>query len=190
MRHSTRVALAGVLAAVGSALAFSAHAGTASVVGTVDASSPTMSVVLISPPNCLTQSGTIVGYRTHPFSVTLDGTYALDVDILSGNSSIYLYENAFDPSNGTVNCVAADNSAPIGISYLLSAANQYIAVVFDDTFAQPGTTYRLTIDGPGNILIAVASAGPIAVPTLSAFGLMGLSGLIAGAAAMRARRRA
>lgn len=126
-------------------------AGSASVSGTLDGSDPTMPVVLISSPNCTRQGTTPVAYDAYAFHVDTAGVYTLSLAVGSGNLSLYLMTEDFNPANGFPTCLAADNSAPISFSFALEANTTYIAVPFDDSFAQGGGTYTLTIDGPGNV---------------------------------------
>lgn len=131
--------------------ALPAFAGSASVSGTLTPGAPTMPVVMITPPDCAGQGITQVLYHAIAFSVDTAGTYTLDLNIGSGDISLYLMTAAFNPAAGFPTCLAADNADPISVSYGLAANTTYIAVPFDDTFAQAGGSYTLTISGPGNV---------------------------------------
>ncbi len=130
---------------------FTAAAATVGVTGTIDSGDPTMPVVFISSPNCLGLGFVNIHYETYTVFVDTAGVYSFDLTSTGEFASIYLYEGSFDPANGTVNCVAADNSSPINVTYPLTVGTPYIVVVFDDTFEQTGGDYSLTISGPGNI---------------------------------------
>lgn len=127
-------------------------AGSASVSDTFPVGgSPTMPVVFISPPNCTGQGVAAVQYHAHAFSVDVAGNYTLDLGIGSGNLSLYLMTAGFNPAAGFPTCLSGDNADPISVSFALAANTIYIAVPFDDTFAQSGGSYTLTISGPGNV---------------------------------------
>ncbi len=134
-------------------------AGTATHSGVLDASDPTMPVVMISPPNCSSQGAFPVAYEATMFSVGETGVYTLSLTSTGGFASFYLYAGSFDPGNGMANCVAADNSAPKQIVYNLVQNTTYYVVVIDDTFAQSGGSYTVQFSGPGDIYLGSAS-GP------------------------------
>lgn len=160
--------------------------------GTIDLSSPQMPVIFITTPNCTGQGVTPVLYASHPFVVTLDGTYHVEVLSDAGFASIYLFEATFDPNNGFPTCIAGDNSGnPVELDEPLLAGVQYFAVPFDDTFAQVGGNYTLTLSGPGGIFPG-GGAPVVAIPTLSQWGLGALAVLLAvgGFLALRRRLRA
>ncbi len=134
-------------------------AGNASISGTIDASNPTMPVVFISTPNCTGPGASLVHYEAIPFSVDADGSYTIEVTSDGGFASMYIYENSFDPANGFVNCIAADNSGnPVSVSESLTAGTSYFLVVFDDTFDQLGGNYSASFSGPGNISVGSEGA--------------------------------
>ncbi len=130
-----------------------ASAGSATLNGVLDASDPTMPVVIIWPPQCLSQGGNLVYHEATLFSVGTSGVYTLDLTSTGGFASFYLYEAGFDPANGMANCVAADNSAPKQIVYSLTQDAAYYVVVFDDGIGQPGGSYTVEFSGPGDIYI-------------------------------------
>lgn len=137
----------------------SVFAGSASISGTIDTTDPKLPVVFISTPNCTGQGASLVLYETIPFTVDADGIYSIDVLSDAGFASVYLYENSHDPANGTVNCIAADNSGnPVNVSESLTAGTQYFLVLIDDTFAQVGGAYTASFSGPGNIALGASAA--------------------------------
>jgi hypothetical protein len=133
-----------------------ASAGSATVSGILGAGDPSMPVVFISPPNCTGQGVAPVQYEATRFTVDTDGTYTLSLTSAGNFASLYLYAGSFDPTNGTANCVAGDNSAPKGITFGLTAGTAYFVVAFDDTFAQTGGAYSVAISGPGAISLGEA----------------------------------
>lgn len=140
-----------------------ALAGSASVTGTFPPNgSPTMAVIYITSPDCVGQSSEPVQYRAQPFWVETAGTYTLDLAIGSGDLGLYLMTAAFDPAAGFPACLAADNVAPIGVSFALAPDTIYFAVPFDDTFSQDGGAYTLTASGPGIVHFGwLPGAGPV-----------------------------
>lgn len=158
--------------------------------GTLDGSDPTMPVVFIVPPNCIGQGVAPVLYEARPFYVTATGTYNLSQASLPASfASWYLYEYSFNPLAGMTNCVAAMNGAadPLATNVTLQAYRQYIAVPFDDTGAQAGGTYTMTITGPG--VIAEGAPAMTAVPTLHPWALFSLAALLGLGGLLRSRRR-
>ncbi|MBL8132730.1 MAG: PPC domain-containing protein [Anaerolineae bacterium] len=154
-----RVVLFGILILVTALGVWSVFAGSASVSGTLDGSEPKMPVVFISSPNCTGQGAALVGYDAYAFSVDAAGVYTLDLADPSGNLSLYLMTADFNPAAAFPNCLAADNSGTISVSFALAANTTYYAVPFDDTFSQAGGSYTLTISGPGNVYFAGMSSG-------------------------------
>ncbi|MBK8029953.1 MAG: hypothetical protein IPK17_10675 [Chloroflexi bacterium] len=71
------------------------------------------------------------------------------------DSAIYLYSGTFEPANPAANCYAASNINPISLSVSLTAGTVYTLVVIEDSFAQDGMAYNLTISGPGNVSLPV-----------------------------------
>jgi uncharacterized repeat protein (TIGR01451 family) len=147
--------------------------------GTLDASDPSMAVVSINgtTDTCGTQGATLVHYDVIPFTPLTTGahTFSLSSDLVPATTfefaSLYLYEGSFDPTNATVNCVAADNDAdpPTGdkiVTYTPTVGTPYFVVVFDDTFVQVGGSYELTIDAPpiADLGVSITSAGGAHVP--------------------------
>ena len=158
-------------------LAAPASAGTLTLTGVIDSSDPQMPVVFISTPECTSLGAALVYYEARPFYVTAPGTYNLSLASAGGFASLYLYELEFDPTNGLLNCIAASNSGdPVEIDEGLIASRQYIAVPFDDQFAQLGGSYELTISGPGDI--REGSASVLEIPTASTLGLLVLAALL------------
>lgn len=118
---------------------------------------PTMAVVTISSPNCASQGSTQVRYDAYQFTVDVSGMYDFSATrpAVSGTlTSIYLMNSSFNPAAALGNCLAGDNTGnPTTFSFSLTAGTVYYFVVFDDTFAQSGTTYTASINGPGNITV-------------------------------------
>lgn len=167
-----------------------AFADTVTINGTMTTGDPTLPVVFITSPDCTGQGVTPVLYNSYPFTVTADGTY--HVEVLSdagGFASIYLFSPTFDPVNPFPTCIAGDNSGnPVDVDEALTAGTQYFAVPFDDTFAQVGGAYTLTLSGPGAILVE-GQEPPLAIPTLSTLGLATLAALFLAAGLVALRRR-
>ena len=143
-------------------------AGSATLTGTLTPGDPTMPVVFISPPNCTAQGVSPVLYHVYAFTVDASGTHNFSQTSPDGFASLYLFEGSFNPAAAFPDCIAADNSGnPVSFSASLTAGTQYFAVPFDDTFAQAGGDYTLSIDGPGNILFAgAACAYPLPAGTV------------------------
>ncbi len=179
-----RKALRGILLATVGLMAGSALAGTLTFSGDLQPPSPTMPVVFIAPPLCTGQGATPVTYRRFPIHVTEAGVYTMDLTFPAGSPSIYLFEGSFNPAAAFPTCVQADNSAPKQIVFNLNVGTDYFVVVFDDSFAQDSGAFSVTINGPGNIL-----AGISPIPTLSEWGVILLSTLLALGAIVSIRRR-
>lgn len=128
-----------------------AWAGEASVGGTIGAGDPTMPVISISDPNCTIQSAFMVAYHSYPFTVSADGHYTFTLPSTGDFASLYIFEGGLDPANPFPTCIGGWNIDPINASIYLVAGVQYIAVPFDDTFAQLGGDYTLNASGPGTI---------------------------------------
>jgi hypothetical protein len=145
VRRLTRFVL--VLAMVGPALMMgtgTSNALTATYTGTITTADPTMPVVLITTPVCVSQAVFPVHYQVIEFPHPLPGTHSFSMTSTNGFASAYLYEGSFDPSNPLENCVAADNGAdPIEITYDFLRGTPYFLVVFDDQFAQAGGDYEV-----------------------------------------------
>jgi hypothetical protein len=184
------------------ALSFAAPAlaGTATFPGTWEVGGPTMPVVAISTPNCTAQLATPVRYKEHPFHVTVSGIYNFSETVVPntpGNlASLYVMSENFDPAAGLATCLFASNNGsppatPTTLAANLTAFTPYIAVAFDDTFAQSGESYVLTVSGPGDILVFEAPS-ILEIPTLSPWGLALLAALLAlgGLALVRRSRLA
>jgi hypothetical protein len=121
-----------------------ASALSATYTGTITVADPTMPVVTISTPLCVSQAVFPVHYQVIEFPRPLPGTHSFSMTSTGGFASAYLYEGSFDPSNPLENCVAADNGFdPIEITYDFLRGTPYFLVVFDDTFAQLGGDYEV-----------------------------------------------
>jgi len=148
----------------------SALAGSASVTGTIDGADPTMPVVFISTPNCTGQGVSPVHYEVHSLQVDTAGVYTVTVSSPANLASVYVYATSFDPTNGLANCVGGSNSgSPTTLTINLDPSITYFVVPFDDTFAQTGGSYTLTVDGPGGVNLGVGGCG-ISIPEGSVVG--------------------
>lgn len=146
----------------------------------------TTSTAIISTPACT--GGTVafqVLYQAFVFQVTASGVYTITEPGVE--SAVYVYSGSFDPTAVASNCAFASNTNPINFTASLTAGQQYVLVVIEDTFAQDGLNFAVTIRGPGDILLV--GEGVAAVPTLSLQGLL-LMVLILAAAGTVALRRA
>lgn len=164
-----------------------ALAGSDTVSGTLVPGGATIDpVAIISTPNC---TGATVDFAAlvdvAPLAVGADGTY--HVDEPGAESAVYILQDSFDPTDVAGTCYAASNTNPISFDVTLSAGVQYYAVVIEDTFAQDGMSYTLTVSGPGAVSLGFASL--VEVPTLTSWGLALLGLFLAGAAAMVLRKR-
>jgi hypothetical protein len=122
-----------------------------SFTGTLTAGGPTMPVVSISTPNCVSQGVTPVLYRTYPFNVSASGSYTFTVD--NNLTAIYIHAGAFNPASPFANCIAASNSNPINLPVNLNSGTNYFLTIIDDTFAQTGQSFVAEITGPGTITV-------------------------------------
>ena len=141
-------------------------AGTLTITGTMTASDPTMPVVFISTPNCTGQGSFPVLYRTHPFSVDATGTYNFVQTSNAGFASLYLHLASFNPASGLATCLAASNQNTATFSYSLDPGVIYLLVPFDDSFAQLGGDYEITVTGPGNIYNGLPAGAEICLNPL------------------------
>ncbi len=168
------------------ALAPPALAATVAVNGVVDAADPDMAVVFIATPNCAGQGATPIAYDLVEFTVDQTGSYQFDLTSPGGGIHLYVHENSFDPAASFPTCIAGSNDDPVTLNVNLTAGTTYFAVPFDDTFAQAGDSWDLTIDGPGAITVVGATA---VVPTLTEWAMILLAGLLGLTALAFARRR-
>lgn len=162
----------------------SALAGSLTFNGNLQPPTPTMPVVFIASPLCTGQGVFPVTYRRFPIHVTQSGSYTMDLTFPAGAPSFYLHEGSFNPAASFSTCVQADNSVPKQIVFNLNVGTDYFVVVFDDSVAQDSAAFSVTINGPGNILAGVSN-----IPTLSEWGLIILSTLLALGAIVSIRRR-
>ena len=125
------------------------------------AGDPTMAVVSISTPNCVSQGATQVRYDAFPFTVSATGAYSFSAASTGGAgtlASIYIMNSGFNPAAARVNCIAGANngSAPGTPTTLnnvnLTAGTPYYLVIFDDTFAQTTPGYNFSANGVGDLL--------------------------------------
>lgn len=141
MPHAARVCLTAALLVL--AVISPSQGAVLTVVGTIGVDDRTMPVVFISSPNCTAQGVTPVLYHAIRFFVTVSGPYTFRLLSAGDAHSLYLHETAFDPANSFPTCIAGDNTGdPIELTESLTALRQYIAVPFDDTFAQAGASTR------------------------------------------------
>jgi hypothetical protein len=135
------------------------------ITGVIDpATDPTMPVVSISTPNCVSQGATLVHYDVYPYVTTTAGDHIFTVTGTGTLTSLYLFQDTFTPAAAFSTCIAASNQKPATFTESLEAGRQYYLVVFDDTFTQLGTSYTLTIDGP-NTPLTLDPAATTEVPT-------------------------
>ena len=160
----------------------SALAATVTINGNLQPPSPTMPVVFIASPLCTGQGVAPVTYRVYPVHVTQSGIYTIDSTSVVGDTAIYLHEGSFDPAASFPTCVQADNAAPNQIVFNMNAGTDYFVVVIDDTFAQNTGLFTVVISGPGGILVGTQ------IPTLSQWGMIILSTLLALGAIVAIRR--
>lgn len=158
-----------------------------SVSGSLVPGGPTIPRVgIISTPNC---TGAYVEFAAlfaaYPLAVGADGTYTVDEP--GSTSAVYVLEGSFDPEAVAATCIAASNTNPINFGVALTAGTQYFVVLIDDTFAQGGLDYTLTVSGPGSVAFSIPT--PLAIPTLSTWSLGLLSLLLAAAGFFALRRR-
>jgi outer membrane autotransporter protein len=110
-----------------------------------------------------------VTYTTQNFYVDSDGAYDFSSLQNSYDGYLFLYQDAFDPLNQTLNFVAGDDDGSGGIgtsdfSANLTANTQYI--IIDTGFAAGDEgTFTTTITGPGVIYLATL---PVAALTPNA----------------------
>lgn len=178
-----RAAAAGIVAVVVSA---SALAGSATFQGTLSPGGATEpETALITTPNC--SGGTFVFavlYRAYPFRVTAAGTY--NVSEPGTESAVYVYDGPFNPAHPANHCLAASNGNPISLDVNLSPGVKYTLVIIEDSFAQDGMSYAMTLSGPG----AIVQPSIAAVPALSAPLLALLALALAAGGWLGLRRRA
>jgi hypothetical protein len=145
-----------------------ALAGSATFTGTLDPSDPTLPVVFIDTPFCDSQGIEPIHYEAHPFTVDTDGTYTITLTDTQNIVSMYVFEGSFDPANPFPTCAAGNNlSTPSWLTVGLTAGTQYFVVPIDDSEAQLGDSYSITIEGPGNINTVVADNCTYPLPTNS-----------------------
>lgn len=192
MRFSRKPVSLLVLALVATA-PLAAGTFTASVDGFVGPGDPNMLVAIISTPNCTGGYGSVdVFYDLYALAVGEVGTYQVELLSSTGNTAFYLYEHTFDPSAAADNCYAASNSGnPQVVSVQLNPGTQYFVVPIDDTFAQLGDSYTLSVEGPGPISLG-DYVPPIIqeIPTLSTWSLGALGLALALLGLVLVRRRA
>ncbi|MBL8130355.1 MAG: hypothetical protein JNL42_00750 [Anaerolineae bacterium] len=149
MKPLIRLAL--LLSVLAFVLVSAAFAGSLTLSGTLTPGGPQETLVAqIVTPNCT--GATVVFsvlYASYSFTVDASGVYTIAEP--GTESAVYLYSGGFDPANPVQNCAAASNSNPIALTYALTAGTVYQVVVIEDTFAQDGMAYSLSITGPGSV---------------------------------------
>ncbi|MFK8028934.1 MAG: VPLPA-CTERM sorting domain-containing protein [Gammaproteobacteria bacterium] len=130
-------------------------------------------------------------YSVQTFSVTEDGMY--DITSIQGLNSvdtqfdgmIFLYADAFDPTNGLMNGVAADDDGAGGsgtsdiLGVSLTAGTTYYLVTTgftseDTVFGAATGPFTNTISGDGDVLL---DGSPVPVPAAVWLMISGLAGL-------------
>ncbi len=152
-RYLSLILILLILLAVGASVVF---AGSASVSGTLTPGGPTGSAVAqISTPNCTgsTVAFTVL-YAAYSFTVDTSGAYTVTES--GTESAIYVYQGSFDPNSPATNCIAASNTNPHSLPVNLTAGTQYYVAVIEDSFAQDGMSYSITISGPGEVALGNA----------------------------------
>lgn len=144
-------------------------AGSVTLSGTLVPGGPTMLVAIITTPNCTGGYGVVqVLYAVYEFSVDTPGIYTFTEPGLQ--TAMYLYAGSFDPAAAATNCIAASNTNPLNFSFSLVPGQTYFVAVIDDTFAQNGLSYSITINGPGAILLPGEGGCGIVIPAGSVVG--------------------
>ncbi len=121
--------------------------------GTIDGSDPTMPVVFISPPHCNGQGAVQLRYEAVPLHVDVSGQYVFTLGSTNNNAVFYLYIDSFDPLDGVLHCLAADNTYPFEIDQYLTTVHSYVLVMVDDHGTLPEVNYNVLAEGPGNVIL-------------------------------------
>ena len=143
-----------------------------------------------SPPVNLSGVGTAVRYTVTPFTVSISGNYNF-LNTTGYDSYLGIHAGSFNPTNGLLNAIAYSDdfngTLDGGFSNLaLLAGVSYFAINtgFDNT---DFGAYRLTIDGPGNIIGGGGGGPGVPEPATWAMMIFGFAGI---GAALRRRRAA
>ena len=142
-----------------------------------------------TPPTGLSGVGTAVRYIVTPFTVSLSGSYNLLNAAPGHDSFLGLHRTAFNPASPLTNALAYDDDAGPGSDSLISAISLLAGVSYfavstgfaNDDFG----AFRLTIDGPGNIIGGGGGGGGVPEPATWAMMIFGFAGI---GAALRRRR--
>jgi len=147
-----------LLLAFGGALlvAAPAHADTASLTYTIEATDPVSARVGGSASPCLPATGSGFHYKTVTVKVDATGTYSGIDQYANGDGFLAIYSQPFDPAFPDANCVGAidDDSTPVPAP--LTAGTVYY--LFQSTYS-PGSTgnYTYNITGPGTFRVVNAT---------------------------------
>jgi hypothetical protein len=107
-------------------------------------------VAVITTPACTgSYVATAVLYAAHTIVADADGVYTFTEP--GTDSALYVYAGDFDPALPAANCVAATNTNPLSVTATLTKGSVYHVVVIEDTFAQDGMDFAVTIAGPGTV---------------------------------------
>jgi PEP-CTERM motif len=179
--RAPRFAIKAAAVLAGLCLSAAASAGTVTLSGDTTAA-PTWNRTLTgTPPTQLSGVGTAVRYVVNPFQVSANGGYSL-LNESAYDNYLTLYTTAFNPLAQFANVMAADDDAGAGtnalINFNLTSGVTYFAVAsgFENT---DFGAYRLTIQGPGDILVPGPTGGNVPEPTSLALAGVALLGLAA-----------
>lgn len=171
--------------AVTAAVASPALAGTTIFTGNTTGGPTYNRPITGRPATILSGVGTAVRYVVTPFTVTQSGNYNF-LNSSIHDSYLGVHRNAFNPGNGLLNNLAYDDDSGPGSDSLISglallSGVSYFAVSSGFANTDFGA-FRLTVDGPGNII----GGGPrVPEPATWAMFIFGFAGI---GAALRRRR--
>lgn len=137
----------------------------------------------------LTSFGNHVAYDTYAFQVSTAGNYAVEATAFTGihgDTFLFLYQGAFDPSHPLQNLVAYNDDGPLDnvLSYLtadLQTDTQYYLVFtsyYNDSFGTYTGVFS-SADGVGQVLLGDTASVPEPA-TLALFPLALLGMALAG----------
>lgn len=131
-----------------------AHAATAPISYTIDATDPVSARVNGSASPCLPAFGTGFHYKTVPVKVDVTGAYSGIDQFSGGDGFLAIYSQPFDPALPDANCVGAidDDSTPVAAP--LTAGTVYY--LFQSTYTAGVTgSFSFQITGPGTFAVVV-----------------------------------